>query len=129
MIPNVELRDYVQRSAFDLQLARTHIAALVYLDLAIRNVNARISTPRTVGANVWSHFAGGAAGLIRRGLVRHHYREPVRDSRGHVTKTWPLKHHYTITKAGRLMIGLLKEAGLYDEYAGQLIVVVNEKSA
>ena len=115
-LPNVTLRDYVQRSAFDLNLGRTHVAALVYLDLCIQNDPRHVNVPD--GRSVYSNFIDGSRGLERRGLVVHHW---TRDKRtGYSAKG--TKAHYTITRAGQLVIELLKEAGLYDEFRAPLVV-------
>ena len=115
-VPNVTLRDYVQRSAFDLNLGRTHVAALVYLDLCIANDPRDVSTPD--GRSVYTNFIDATRGLERRGLVVHHW---TRDKRtGYTAKG--TKAHYTITRAGQLVIELLREAGLYEEFRAPLVV-------
>jgi hypothetical protein len=110
---NEALRQHVTRVGFDLTLGKTHIAALVYLDVCIRN-----RTYMRVDGRPWSHFAGGVNGCIARGLVEHHYA-------GRPTRRGQIDHmgrHYTITKAGRLVRDLLKEAGIWQEYEAALPV-------
>jgi hypothetical protein len=112
--PNDLLRAHVTRVGFDLSLGTTHIAALVYLAECIRQ-RRYIAANRVVDLSrrrAFSHFASGMAGCMERGLVVHHYDERHRDG--------GLKWHYTITKAGRLVIDLLREAGIYQEYADAL---------
>jgi hypothetical protein len=124
---NPALRAHVTRVGFDLQLAKSHIAALVYLN----EIGARrwdfcaVNSPRlrvSGYGRAFSMFSTGAIGLQIRGLVTHDsavsYDERVSfdgDGIQHLySKAW------TITRAGRLVIDLLKEAGLYDEFAAEL---------
>lgn len=125
---NEALREHVTRVGFDLTLSKTQIASLVYLDLAIRNKrtgsdHVPLNQMNAVARMTRSHLVGGFRGCIERGLVTHHYREPRKDARGFTIQSEfhrPLGTHYTITKAGRLMIGLLHECGLYEDYAGPI---------
>lgn len=108
------LRSHVTRVGFDLSLGKTHIAALVMLNESIkqrRYISDRGITDRAV-RRAFTHFASGMHGCEERGLVIHHY-NPARRNGG-------LKWHYTITKAGKLVIALLAEAGIYQEYADAL---------
>ena len=108
--PNVALRAHVTRVGFDLSLGKTHVAALVMLAEAIAarsNVDSRHPMLR-----VW---ITATHGLKDRGLIEHEYRT---DARGNAKKG--LHHHYRITRAGRHVIGLLKEAGIYQEHADLL---------
>lgn len=108
------LRDHVTRVGFDLSLGRTHIAGLVLLNesLTQRRYIPAHKSPDAVARRTFSWFASGIQGCCTRGLVVHHYRQDKQDG--------GLKWHYTITKAGKLVIDLLKEAGVYQEYAGAL---------
>lgn len=111
---NALLREHVTRVGFDLSLGRTHVAALVYLNECLaqgRYIPAQHSD-NSVKRRAFAHFASGIAGCAERGLVLHHYRSEKKDG--------GLKWHYTITKAGKLVIELLKVAGLYQEYADAL---------
>jgi hypothetical protein len=120
--PNELLRGHLTRVGFDLSLGRTHIAALVYLDQSIRQNKqwhlAGYKISRSMG-RAFAHFATATSGLIERGLVVHHW-----DEKANKLGKGGLKPHYTITKAGQLVIGLLQESGLYEEYA----VVLREAS-
>jgi len=116
---NEELRQHVTRVGFNLTLGKTHIAALVYLDYCIRH-----RTYVRMSGQPWSWFASGAQGLGVRGLITHCY-----DPRWPPTR--PGSHfgrHYTITKAGRQVIALLKEAGIWQEYEAALPVRSSEAS-
>lgn len=94
---NEAFRSYVQSTAFSISLSRTQIRTLNLLDEAI-----------TAG-HPYGRFpidTNRVTQLMRRGLVTHTPpgREEVRDA------TWDM--HYTITRAGRLVLDLLYEAGL-----------------
>lgn len=107
------LRAHVTRVGFDLSLGKTHIAALVYLNECIKQRRYIQSNH----ASQWSrrafaNFATGMHGCQDRGLVIHHW-NPKHKNDG-------LKWHYTITKAGKIVIALLSEAGIYQEYADAL---------
>lgn len=93
------LRDHVTRVGFDLSLGFTHIEALVRVAEAHR-------TKRDIAVHM-RYWIAAVRGCIDRGLVTHKYAGGGK----------PLHHHYKLTPAGQLVIGLLREAGLYDEYA------------
>lgn len=121
-VENELLRAHVTRVGFDLTLGKTHIAALVYLNETIRQ---RTYFPwpgeGTVYRTAFTHFASCARGLGERGLVIHKYREEKK----HQGIYW----HYKITKAGKLVVELLKEAGIYQEYLVALTPVTREPVA
>lgn len=118
------LRAHVTRVGFDLSLGKTHIAALVYLDQCLkqkRYIPHRVQDlsfpdntqlPARAFGRAFSMFATGMHGCQDRGLVIHHW-NPKHKNDG-------LKWHYTITKAGKIVIALLSEAGIYQEYADAL---------
>lgn len=128
---NVNLREHVQRIGFDLSLGRSHIAALVYLE-ELRKVKWRGDLVRTPSGGrmtdppikrAFANIVTGFHGLEARGLLIHtdgHKTAIKTDSSGglmliqHSPKTWH------ITPAGRAVIVLLKEAGLYQEFSEQL---------
>jgi hypothetical protein len=129
-LTNQRLRDYVTRVGFDLTLARSQIAALVLLDVSIKTKRhpGRVYGPL---ARSYNFFASGVHALEDKGLVIHHYNEAVSNKAlkiGYRGDTG-LGPHFTITKAGRLVIGLLKESGLYDEYAEPLLPGLKAVSA
>lgn len=109
---NEALRSHVTRVGFDLTLGKTHIAALVYLNESIKQRRQFDTRPRFGAPRAFGFFASGARGLGERGLVVHHFKPDVRNK--------GLGPHYTITKAGKLVVDLLKEAGIYQEYADSL---------
>lgn len=109
---NELLREHVTSTGFALTLGKTHVASLVMLDTAITHKSSSVDLLR--GRN---NFVSGIHGCIDRGLVEHHYQAKWQNRPGN-----HLGRHYSITKAGRLVIALLKEAGLYQEYAGFVVV-------
>lgn len=120
---NEQLRAHVTRVGFDLSLGKTHIAALVYLNECLRQ-RRYIDTRKTEGphARAFSWFATGMHGCIDRGLVIHHYR-PTTDlppKERQKAERQGFKRHYTITPAGKLVVSLLQEAGIYEEFADAL---------
>lgn len=121
--PNEALRAHVTRVGFDMSLGKTHIASLVYLNECLAQ-RRYIASHHASGplAKAFSWFATGMHGCEDRGLVVHHY-QSTRDlppKERVQAERQGLKRHYTITKAGRLVINLLKEAGIYQEYAEAL---------
>lgn len=98
------LRAHVTSYGFVLTLRKTHVAALVQLDMCIRDAKYRRAVVKP------DMFITGIHGLVSRGLVTHHFKMGVKHDRG-------LKPHYTITPAGRLVLALLKEAGMYQNAA------------
>lgn len=129
---NEQLRAHVTRVGFDLQIAKTQIACLVYLNLLIEDKVGERQAVRYQYINwqsryVDSNWVPAMSGLHKRGLTNHkwtpykHYHPgkgivecPSHDPRN-------LKDFYSITKAGYAVIVLLKEAGLYEEYAKAII--------
>ena len=139
-ISNPLLRDHVTSAAFVLSLGKTHVAALVRLDLELA-AEVRLHPPalRIGGvphARLHSHDGPGRDGLIRRGLVAHVYEQnkhkyvvkPGDDSIYVVGAVdldrMPIGQCWNITRAGRLVCDLLKECGLYQEYAGPLLPLI-----
>lgn len=110
------LRSHVTGAAFHLTLGKTHIAALVHLEERLASdLNAweHIKRPRSTTPHL-GNFTSGASGLIARGLVTHTY--PA--SNAHWADE-PFSTFWQITPAGRLVLELLREAGIWDEYATQ----------
>lgn len=111
---NDMLRAHVTGAAFHLTLGKTHIAALVHLEEVLDHEKAngagtRSALPRNPHLG---NFTTGAAGLISRGLITHTMPQPrVRlDNK-------PFGEFWQITRAGRLALDLLREAGIWNEYA------------
>jgi len=105
------LRSHVTSTAFALTLGKTQVAALVQLDRMLQeDRHFHPLGPR----NVFSAFVPGIRGLLDRGLATHTMPKGKRTDLVPVGKIW------SITKAGQLVIELLKEAGIYQEYSGEL---------
>lgn len=112
---NELLREHVLRTGFSLVLTKTQIAALVELDGAIgRGEWYRRKELSLTWQAFHSLFIGGVNGLQRRGLIQHTYHE--HKHKYGVGQNMPIGEAYEITEAGRLTIGLLKEAGIYQHY-------------
>ena len=98
---NELFRDHVHRISFSLTLTKTQIDTLVELD-------AHLSRDAPYPSWVHWHMHGrGVMGLERRGLVCQVHWWPANDP-----------PTYEITRAGQLVVGLLKEAGLYQQFVG-----------
>lgn len=111
---NELLREHVLRTGFNLTLAKTQIAALVELDAAIsRNGWYSIGELSPTWRAFHASWVSGISGLERRGLVRHTFHE---NASKYGPGQMPVGEAWRLTDAGRLVIGLLKEAGIYQHY-------------
>jgi hypothetical protein len=123
-VDNERLRAHVTRVGFDLSLGKTHVAALVYLNESLRQRRYIPSHHTESGwhRKAFAHFASGMHGCIDRGLVDHHYQPtshlPPKERQK--AERQGMKRHYTITAAGKHVIALLQEAGIYQEFADAL---------
>lgn len=108
---NEMLRAHVTGTAFQLTLGKTHIAALVHLEEVISAGLTGGEAVRTRKPPGLGNFVGGASGLIARGLVTHAMPE-TNDVSG-----LPFSTFWQITPAGRLVLELLRECGIWQEYA------------
>lgn len=130
---NESLRAHVTRIGFDLSLGRTHVAALVWLDVRLRwdrqhypggrLVAPEDRTPRGPTGRqhplgvAFGNWTAGMHGLISRGLVIHTHPDTVALPAGvKRPDQLPFRTFFRITPAGVYVVELLKEAGLYDEY-------------
>jgi hypothetical protein len=134
---NEALRAHVTSAKFVLTLGASHIAALarIVADLAdnrsteemIRDHRAHTRPLRDVdppvGHPLRSAFrAPGMGGLITRGLVTHTMPYPRKGRTD--TTDWRPSDIWHITEAGHAVITLLREAGIWQEYAGALAPAV-----
>lgn len=113
---NEMLRSHVTGAAFHLTLGKTHIAALVHLEevLAFEETHGLVVSRRGGPRSTYlGNFTTGASGLIARGLVTH--TDPYPPNTCLVDK--PFAEFWQITPAGRLVLQLLREAGIWQEYA------------
>jgi hypothetical protein len=137
---NELLRDHVTSAAFILSLGKTHVFALVKLDLELTaEVRLDYAALRSVSGGLNRMDMTALQGLERRGLVvrvweknKHRYARPAthpmqQGQTVYDTADAPRSAFYNITRAGRLVIDLLREAGLYAEYAGPLLPLVEER--
>ena len=126
---NEQLRAHVTRVGFDLTLPRSAIAALAWIEELRKerwdsaDIDLRLPASHPL-CRAFGHFITGARALEERGLLEHRW-DPVKE-RARGPRSWQDEdgkwHHdhrgvWRITRAGRLVIGLLQEAGLYEEYA------------
>lgn len=123
---NEILREYVTRTAFNLSLGSCHIASLVYFE-ELRKVGWDTSmlvnhgSPKNKIQRAFGHLVTGDRGLVERGLItrKHDVGLIHKTVDGVEHLLWPTGA-VKFTKAGKLVIGLLKESGLYEEYAREL---------
>jgi len=142
-VVNEALRAHVTSAKFVLTLGGTHIAALV-------SVVARLADDRTTDEMLRDYRAGkgplrdidppaghplrrafrnpGMNGLIERGLLIHTMPYARNGRRGNDTNDWRPSEIWTITPAGQAVITLLREAGIWQEYAGALAPVEAPKA-
>lgn len=124
---NEYLREHVTRVGFNLSLGKTHIAALVHIDHMLKRNQSTIEAlnngdykMREKLPRVFNLFVPGQRGLAERGLVQHigdRHQKP-----GELWSSMRPRRIWRITPAGRLVINLLKEAGIYQEYVAMLPV-------
>lgn len=129
---NEALRAHVTSAKFVLTLSATQIAALVWIERQLRRnltIKEELSALREQGREVSARYdlparnhpmhrtfnlhVTGTHGLIARGLVTHTM--PTRpDENRRPTDIW------AITPAGRAVVTLLQEAGIWQEYVDAL---------
>lgn len=113
---NQKLRDHVTSAKFVLALGPTHIAALAWLEWELRYDLAPEARHAMWGkgpyGTPWNRMVPGQQGVYDRGLAVHFpFTGP-----GPVDNR-PASERWQITPAGQAVIFLLKEAGVWDEYA------------
>lgn len=125
---NQDLRNHVTSVAFHLSLSQGQVAVLVWLNEAIerdwvirshRPLAERGRGPQSIPMAL-DQFVMPVKALERKGLVEHCYYEgdaPERHKRGERIATPDV---YRITAAGELVVGLLREAGLYTDVLRQI---------
>lgn len=133
---NEALREHVTSTAFTLTLGKTHVAALVRLDLELA-AEVMVRPPREGEyGRLHRNDVTGRNGLMSRGLVIHVYednkdRYVVRKGDRSLYQLGAVDHDrmpigacWNITRAGRLVVELLQECGLYQEFAGPLAPLI-----
>ena len=115
---NDPLRQHVTRVAFTLTLYPTHIATLVALDYGLRHDDYDGSSWVTMLGPWDRSFILGVRGVEDRGLVLHKQCPSCPGMGGPPHRPrQPTSDHWSITDAGYAAITLLKESGLWAEYA------------
>jgi hypothetical protein len=127
---NRALRNHVTSASFTLVLGSTHIAALVWTDHMLRR-NRSFEQDRAEGTygerqppgqalhpRAFANHATGITGLYRRGLITR-LAEPHGGEPYEVWGNRTPAEMWEITEAGRLVVGLLKESGLWAEFGGE----------
>ena len=127
MAENDLLRAHVTRVGFNLTLTKTQMAALIQLDVELSDPrsfkermhddNAPGELARRPGRHILSNDITPRQALMARGLVSHRM-PPRRDD-----PAWPdhsMRDSWSITPAGRAVICLLKDSGLYEEVSGEI---------
>jgi hypothetical protein len=131
---NDALRDHVTSAAFALTLGKTHIAELVRLDLELAaGRSLAYSQVRNIPHRAHRLDVPARNALAARGLISHVFDEEKWHPDGKPSREWtdlvthgefPPSENWAITRAGEHVIGLLREAGLYQEYAGPLLPLI-----
>lgn len=124
---NEAFRAHVTSTTFVLTLGATHIAALAHVahqlarnqtldeDAANGTLDQRARPASGALRRAFAHGVTGMNGLIARGLVTYHHEVQAKP-----VGTWRPSEAWTITRAGQLVIALLAEAGIWQEYADAL---------
>ncbi len=126
MTRNEQLRAHVTRVGFQLSLTKNQIAELVWLDIQLsdpRPVGEQIHDgphlDNTLGRHILSNHIATRSALYDRGLIIHH---PPAD-RTNRDDRWlreSMRDRYSFTEAGRLVVELLKQSGLWDDVAAEI---------
>lgn len=136
---NEAFRDHVTSTAFVLHLGKTQIAAIVRLDLELAaeiSLDYRAVRQSPV-ASLHRCDVTAIKGLEARGLVEyvwplheHKYKGPdgIRINSPEYLNH-PRSEVHRLTRAGELVCQLLRECGLYQDYAGPLLPLVEAQKA
>jgi hypothetical protein len=144
---NQALRNHVTSTSFSLSLRAAHIEALVWFDQRLaRDLAVRDAwrAAREKAAEEIAEFGITNAEACRLSLIDLHYRAPWVADPGQFPRAWSASSgalmrrglvafderkmlngnasfadSWRFTEAGRLVIGLLKEAGIWQEYAAK----------
>jgi hypothetical protein len=123
---NEALRAHVTRVGFDLTLGKSHIATLVWIDQMLKHRRHIRTVPSGPYRHAFANSAVGGHGLEDRGLIEHTMPDYKGwRAKGRSSDSYPVHRIWRITKAGRLVIALLKEAGVYQEYLEALPVALH----
>lgn len=112
---NETFRQWTRGVSFVLSMGKTQVATLV-----------AIHTSQNMADHIGSHhkllrnWVGAVSGLRDRGLVLHHAYETTEASIAARAKK-KFSAFYELTAAGEHVVGLLKEAGVYQELEGEFL--------
>lgn len=129
---NVALRSFVTNTSFNLSLRRTHIEALIWIDHDHARNMALMEAWKAAqveAAQLGFRLSGRNAHLFRPDIAVPHMSPPsswntscgALSRRGLVTNDNSRHSGWRTTEAGSLVIALLKEAGLWQEYGLAMI--------
>jgi hypothetical protein len=130
---NEALRDHVTSAAFVLSLGKTHVAELVRMDLELA---AEVRLDGRELGKLSRYDTTARRGLQHRGLVVHVFDMNKWHPGGKPSREWidlvargdfPPGENWNITRAGRLVCELLTEAGIYQEYAGPILPLIEAR--
>lgn len=107
-VPNQQLHEYVTSGVFTMVLHKSHIALLEHVYLFQNRTMMEASITGHGSPLLRRTWVPASHSLQSRGLILH------RPEDGMLSNGTKLRDVYKLTKAGQLMIELLKEAGLLD---------------
>lgn len=118
---NLELRQWARGVSFTIAMGRRQVFTLVSLHLSADRVRGF----RPVIGNyhrAMRNFVGSTNCLVDRGLVIPHVwrDEQLRKRAQQLDAKVAIGELWQLTTAGELVIGLLKEAGIYEEVRAEL---------
>lgn len=115
--PNAALRQWARGISFTIAMGRRQVFTLISLHLSAEQQHGKATLVGSMHRHMRS-FVVSAGCLVDRGLVDAHVwtDERVRRDAGRL-KT---KQLWQLTRAGELVIDLLKEAGIYEEVRAEL---------
>ena len=113
---NIVLREHVTSVGFSLTLSKRQIEAMFHIEKMIK-LNETFSSGS-------SHFITTSRALAERGLVEFHQppeqcvTELIKKgaSKETIYKIYGVRYRWRLTKAGELMLGLLREAGMEEQF-------------
>lgn len=103
LAPNPALASYASSTAFVMTMTKPMIETLLML---------WAGRDEPLGHHLPSNIVAQSRALGRRGLIVHHVPDGYREMTPEDRSALPLKAFYEVTKAGWLMLELLREAGL-----------------
>lgn len=114
---NTALRQWARGISFTIAMGRRQVFTLISLHLSAEHKHGTL----LVGDRhrIMSHFIISTHCLVDRGLViAHVWNDEKLQGQGAADRTY--KELWSLTRAGELVIELLKEAGIYEEVKAEL---------